>query len=189
METKNTCSEALKKKFESVCGERYTNCDGLSCINDIKLFSPLLQDLASVCDHVTEFGTRTVCSTWALMAGLPKTLHSYDFVKCKTKELEEIAKENNINFKFFCTSTIDSTVSIEETDMLFIDTEHTYKQLSMELSLHGTKARKYIAFHDTSTYSDLFLAIDEFIAKNPKWKYKLVILESYGFTVIENGTV
>jgi len=189
LETKNSYSESLKKKYENVCGKRYTNCNGLSCINDMEFCSPLLYYLASQCDHVTEFGTRTVCSTWALMAGLPKVLRSYDFVPCNTKELEEIAAENNIDFKFVCASTIDPKVSIEKTDLLFIDTEHTATQLSVELALHGNKASKYIAFHDTSSHPVLLSVIDNFVKQNTQWRYKLVLSEDCGITVIENGTV
>jgi hypothetical protein len=106
-----------------------------------------------------------------------------------SKSFEKLAIENSVDFKFTCASTIDPEISIEETDLLFIDTEHTFDQLSVELKLHGSKVRKYIAFHDTATCEGLFLAIDDFIKQNPQWKYKLVISESYGFTVIENGTV
>ena len=189
METKNTCSESLENKYKDVCNKIYINCLGNAAKNDLDLFIPILRDLSSKCDHVTEFGVRTVCSTWGLLAGLPKVLHSYDFVKCNTKEVEEIAKENGVEFKFFCASTVDPKVHIEATDFLFIDTEHTGAQLSAELYLHGAEVRKYIAFHDTNTCPDLLLVIDIFIRQNPQWKYKLKISEGCGFTVIENGTV
>jgi hypothetical protein len=76
LEAKNTCSESLKRRYENVCEKNYTDCNNSTCFNDIELFSPLLCFLSGQCDHVTEFGVRTVCSTWALMAGLPKVLRN-----------------------------------------------------------------------------------------------------------------
>jgi hypothetical protein len=40
-------------------------------------------------------------------------------------------------------------VEIEDTELLFIDTLHTYQQLSSELKLHSEKVSKYIILHDT----------------------------------------
>lgn len=187
METTNTCTKSLEEKYNDVCGKFYTDCNGVVAKNDMNLFAPILKELSSECDHVTEFGVRGVCSTWALLAGLPKRLCSYDHVKCNIKVVEKIAKENNVDFKFICASTIDSKVIIEETDFLFIDTEHTCQQLHNELMLHGKRVRKYIAFHDTCFFPEIVKAIDEFIVKNPQWKRKIVNTEGCGFMVIENG--
>ncbi len=64
-------------------------------------------------------------------------------------------------------------VGIEETDLLFIDTWHVYEQLKEELRLHGSKARKYIVLHDTTTFGEngegegrrgLWPAVEEFLA-------------------------
>ena len=43
-------------------------------------------------------------------------------------------------------------VKIEPTDMLFIDTWHSQRQLRQELAMHGNVPTKYLAFHDTHTY-------------------------------------
>ena len=74
-------------------------------------------------------------------------------------------------------------IEIEETDLLFIDTWHCYDQLKAELRIHSSKAKKYIAFHDTHSYGmkdegtntglGLLPAIIEFMVENPKWKFKI----------------
>jgi hypothetical protein len=78
---------------------------------------------------------------------------------------------------------------------LFIDTLHTYNQLKQELTLHGNKAQKYIAFHDTYTFGlrgednvdkkGLMTAIIEFMTENPHWKFKIHKTNNNGFTVLE----
>lgn len=165
--------------------------------SDINEHLPTLKKYAEECDHITEMGVRWVVSTFAFMAGLPKKLISYDIDPLenwgfKTEELVELAKENGIDFQFKIANTLD--LEIEETDLLFLDTDHTYHQLKGELSLHGNKARKYIIFHDTTTFEfkgmngdtiGLWPAIGEFMSENNHW----VICERFhnnnGLTILK----
>jgi dolichyl-phosphate-mannose--protein O-mannosyl transferase len=97
---------------------------------------------------------------------------------------------------------------IEETDLLFIDTLHTYAQLRGELAKHADRIRKngVIILHDTVTYghqdepiyphasplarptykgkSGLLMAIDEFIDANNKWRIELIRQNNNGLTVL-----
>lgn len=77
----------------------------------------------------------------------------------------------------------------------FIDTLHTYDQLKQELRLHGNKAKKFIAFHDTHTFGingedqkdkkGLLPAIIEFMIDNPHWNFKIHKTNNNGMTVLE----
>jgi hypothetical protein len=123
---------------------------------DIREHLPTLKEYASKCDHVTEFGVRWVISTWALIAGSPKTLESFDINHYKTwgvdeKILNEAATEAGVYFKFWQDDVL-KTDKLVETDMLFIDTLHSYKQLKMELYLHAHKVKKYLVFHDIVSF-------------------------------------
>ena len=57
-----------------------------------------------------------------------------------------------IPYKF--TAGDDLLVPMEDTDFMFIDTWHTYKQLAAELELLAPKVRKYLAFHDTVAFAN-----------------------------------
>ena len=46
-------------------------------------------------------------------------------------------------------------IVIEETDILLVDSDHTYEQVEAELRLHANKVKKYILFHDTTLYGDV----------------------------------
>src|SRR6478736_6697523 len=92
-----------------------------------------LTELAKECDHITEMGFRHGASACAMLKAQPKKLISYDLVKGNTEV--QLIQGNTLE------------VQIEETDMLFIDTLHTYDQLKEELRLHGNKAKKYLVFH------------------------------------------
>ena len=146
--------------------------------SDINEHLPTLCKYASMCDHVTEFGVRSVISTFALLAGSPKMMVSYDIEDICMDALELEAK-GTVRFRFLQGDTTKITIS--PTDLLFIDTLHNYRQLNTELELHASKVGKYIIMHDTTTFGEigesykglpekgLWLAIEEFLVKNPKW--------------------
>ena len=107
-----------------------------------------LKQYALRCETVTELGTRFGVSTAAFIAARPKSIRCHDLVKYDNiPPLEESAKSLGIKFEFFEENDLQSD-NIIESDMIFIDTMHTYKQLAMELYLFGNKAKKYLAFHD-----------------------------------------
>lgn len=117
--------------------------------SDIVLHLPVLEYYASQCKHVTEFGVREGHSTVALLAGAPVLS-----VDIEHSPIVDLLKTLDLPHKwdFIKSSTLDVTVG--ETDMLFLDTLHTYDHLSKELARHGHLARKYLAFHDTFTCGD-----------------------------------
>ena len=176
--------------------------------SDINEHLPTLKKLAEECEHVTEFGTRWCCSTSALLIANPKKLISYDVSKHPAiKVIEKFSRSAVLSekLKFICptefvfhrASTLE--VSIEETDLLFIDTWQVYDQLKEELKLHGNKVKKYIVMHDTETYKNhgdtlkgklpnaggLRAAINEFLAANPNWKEWKHYQNNNGLTVLK----
>lgn len=149
---------------------------------DISEHLRTLKNYSSKCDHVTELGTRWVCSTWGLLAGGPARMVSYDINSIDPSmlaEMNRLAHMQGTEFEFRKENVLDT--AIEDTDLLFIDTLHTYKQLKQELYLHGNRAKKYIIFHDTVTFGTvdevdqksekkgLMPAIKEFLTENPRW--------------------
>ena len=134
-----------------------------------------LREYASRCDSVTELGVRWVVSTWALMAGRPKRLTSFDIhhfgiYGVDPENLDNAASNAGVIFKFYQEDVL-TTDKLFETDLLFIDTVHSFKQLSMELHLHANKVKKYIVFHDTSSFGEMDEAE---IRPNPGWPKELL---------------
>ncbi len=108
---------------------------------------PRLYALAKECEHITEMGTRHCTSTTAFLYAQPKKLICYDIIEQpEVKELAALAGDTE--FVFINKNTLE--VTIEPTDLLFIDTYHVYDQLKSELDLHADKVKTYIAMHDTS---------------------------------------
>jgi len=165
--------------------------------SDINEHLPTLKRYTELCDTVIEMGVRTVVSTWAFLAGKPKKLTSIDIVdplkyNVSMDSIRALAKENDTEFKFLLEDT--TKIDLEECDLLFIDTWHVYEQLKKELELHGDKAKKYLIFHDTTTFAHrgetqghvgLKPAIDEFLQQNSHWKVKEVFTNNNGLTILE----
>lgn len=163
--------------------------------SDINEHLPLLSFLAQQCDHVTEFGVRTGASTLAFLHGLrgkhDARLRSFDInddfnVK---RSFEPLTKTDWV---FVMASTL-TIPKIEPTDLLFVDTLHSYTQVSMEVELHGEQAKRWIAFHDTQTFGligdngsqGINAAIDRFMAARPEWRIVYRTPRNNGLTVIE----
>ena len=160
--------------------------------SDINEHLPVLKRYAEECEHITEMGVRGIVSTYALLAAKPMTLISYDIRDCNWESLRD--KALPIDFRFIIGDTRE--VVIEPTDMLFIDTLHNYDQLSVELKLHAAKVKKYLVFHDTTTYAHvgesydglsrlgLWPAIEEFLEKHPEWSIKERFTNNNGLTIL-----
>jgi len=100
-------------------------------------------------------GHDVVLITSTALTGKPKVLISYDidptWVQRANEVLSPLASEETV----FEARLGDTTeVEIDATDFLFIDTFHTYEQLKKELELHADKVRRFLAFHDTSTFGE-----------------------------------
>lgn len=155
--------------------------------SDINEHIPIMHKYANECNHITEFGVRHGVSTWAWLASNAKIIRCFDIVNVEEnlKLHYGSAKDTKKDFTFTCVNTIADKLEIEKTDLLFIDTEHTYEQCSQELKMHGHKVNKYIIFHDTTLCLELNKAIEEFLSNNLNWKIKEVHKNNNGLTILE----
>lgn len=177
--------------------------------SDINEHLPTLKRYASECQSVTEMGVRFACSTWAFIEARPKKITCidirYDFFEPSEKWVKKMCEFYNIEFIW---KTDDSLkIEIEQTDLLFIDTLHTFNQLSKELEKHHKFVSKYIILHDTTTFghidesiyghasnivksesvssTGLRPALNNFLTKYSEWKIKEDFTNNNGLTVIE----
>jgi len=188
--------------------------------SDINEHLPTLKRYAEECDHITEMGVRWVVSTFAFAVAKPKTFVSIDIIDPRSdfenwnsvwgsgERLNNIIKycaENNVNYSFLLSDT--TKITIDETDLLFIDTLHEYNQIKTELKLHGNKAKKYLIFHDTENFKfrdertpdvyglsskdklGIWSAIEEFLIENPHWKIHELFTNCNGLTILKRVNV
>jgi len=175
--------------------------------SDINEHFPTIIKYGKQCDHITEMGVRGIISTWGWLSTNPKKLVAYDIQDPSNwngslDDVRDTAQSIGTEFEFHLANVLE--VEIEETDLLFLDTWHAYKQLKAELALHASKVRKYICFHDTTSYADcdetsyekwgdkwksedigIWKAIEEFLEDNPEWKLEKRFTNNNGFTIIK----
>jgi len=157
--------------------------------SDINEHMETLYKYAKECGHITEMGVRWVSSTWAFLLSSPKKLISYDIVKNNNiNEVIDISKEYGINFEFDEKDVL--SITIEPTELLFIDTLHTYNQLINELNLHSKNVSKYIILHDTVSFGtvdeNIYNHASDIIKSSNKTKQGLINAIS-DFLESENG--
>jgi hypothetical protein len=158
-----------------------------------------LRGLAFWCKHVTEFGVRAGCSTAALLAGLADSvddgggkLMSYDIQPfIRQEEFEQAARAEGVEFCFY--QRDDLAITIEPTDLLFIDTVHTYRQLDAELRKHEEWVKRWIVLHDTytddykdspgSSGKDMWIAVLKLCAKG-HWRIQDDDARQFGLTIL-----
>lgn len=178
--------------MSNIITEKYT--EAATRYSDIYRHVPRLNKIATECDSIIEMGTRGAVSTWAFVEANPEKLTCIDLHRtAAVDELDSILKNSGINFNFLQANTLK--IEVDECDLIFIDTLHTYIQLREELRLHGNKAKKYLAFHDTTTFGHtsengdkqrgLVDAIDEFLESNPHWSRHEVYEDNNGLTILK----
>lgn len=176
--------------------------------SDINEHIPAIIKYGSECETITEMGVRWVVSTWAWLACAPKKLRCYDLYDpshwgANIQDVYDTAEAYGLDFKFEVADVLK--MEIEETDLLFIDTWHAYDQLKAELKIHAHKVKKYICFHDTTSYATfdenpghenswegktsgkgIWLAIEEFLEENKdEWELAHRYMNNNGFTIIK----
>lgn len=185
--------------------------------SDINEHLEFLYNMGKEVNHITEFGVGYGKSTLAFFAAVEETggtLHSYE-IKSRDVILsiperknynhqEELAVLSKIETAFNMARDAGLNVTlhlqdslahdIEETDLLLVDSHHTFNHVLAELTKHGDKVRKYIIFHDTETYGlsgqekgsvGIWPAINQWMDGHPEWKIKEQYYNCNGLLVIE----
>ena|SRR3990167_9763208 len=155
--------------------------------SDINEHLPILKSYALLSDVIIELGVRGMVSTWGLLAGHPKEMLSVDIVhpsehRGSVEEAVELVEKEGTIWDFLLASSLE--VELPHHDLLFIDTIHSYDQLSQELKLHSPRTSKYIIMHDT-VIPEMQRAIGEFLTNNMDWKVKEIFENNNGLTILQ----
>lgn len=176
---------SLEEKYQHLLGN----------VSDIQDALAPLRRFASQVRRVTEFGIRTANSTTALLAAQPESLIAYD-IGLQLQYLQDLDRvKGRTNFQYRQGDTRE--IEIEVTDMLFIDTQHTYGQLKTELQRHSGRVTTFLAFHDTAGYrfadevqtntekKGLWPAIQEMLDNDRCWENVFELVNGFGLTVLK----
>jgi hypothetical protein len=172
---------------------------GKNSIQWIAHYMPILYEYAQKCNSVIEIGVNQVCSTWAFLHAAPVDgVTSIDIDLQRSAYMKRHDMESNIwlqwayelaekeTVKFEAIESDSLKIKLPEHDLLFIDSLHTYEQLSQELTLHGNKTQKYLILHDTLIYPELNQAIQEFMDVNKQFEVHEIYKSIPGLTILKN---
>jgi hypothetical protein len=168
---------------------------------DINEHLPVLMAYACESSHITELGVRSGESSLAflfacLYAKGRRALRSYDIVPDWTAAANFAkARKDGADAQYIIGDSLK--IEIEETDLLFIDTKHSFDQLRDELKRHAGKVRKWIILHDTYTYGlktgeddkGLLSAVIGFLIDNPQWKFHAYFTNNNGLTILKRTSL
>ena len=171
--------------------------------SDIHEHVPVLNQLARQCGHITELGVRFGVSSVAFMRSVAQ-LRSYDvYIQPETRALFAAAIAAGKDVAITEASSLDVS-NPEITDLLFIDTDHTYSLLYKELRIWEKYVKKFIVLHDTTTFAyqdqslssdalirsplsekhGLWPAVEEFLIENPHWIIQTRYENNNGLTIL-----
>ncbi len=116
----------------------------------IALHLPWLRALGNSLSDVIEFGVKGGASSSAWLLGA-EHVTSYDIVSTvEARQLEQLAQSR---WTYRIQSSLEAPV--QECDLLFIDSLHTFAQCDAELRRHADLVRRYLVFHDTLTFGSV----------------------------------
>ncbi len=187
--------------------------------SDIYEHLPTLRELARECSSAIEIGVRDIVSTWGILQGLSETqekTRSYLGIDLafppasKLSLAKRLSQGNEIQFEFWPAN--DMEIDIPETDLLFIDSLHTYCHMTYELEKFSHKVTKIICMHDTSdpwgnaddssyngdyseyppyidrTKKGLWPAVVDFLSRHPEWTLQERKTNNHGFTILRRAS-
>lgn len=155
---------------------------------------PILKQYAKKCDHITEIGVNIGHSTRGFMAGRPKKMVGIDYKEygSDTQKIKDLARHNGIEYDYVLADSL--SVTIEPTDLLFLDGNHTYEYVIGELRKHSPNVKKWMFAHDINHEGKMspvgkpyavMAGITTFLKENNKWKIKLIDKRQVGLLILE----
>lgn len=128
--------------------------------------------------RILELGTEFGISTYIFRAMAPDAaITTVDISDCS-----RFVNGLNVDFKQTSSQKLAESWS-EPIDILFIDTEHTYEQVLLELNGFAKHVTGAILLHDILSFPDVERAILDWLKENPNWTY-LPYRERFGMGVL-----
>lgn len=175
----------FEKEYQKVCETK----------SDINEHLPWMSEIITKhnCKSVVEFGVGYAVSTRAFMRH-DIQLNCYEIVlQSGVKDYFNTARKFGRNINLHLENTTSHLTRIPETDILLIDSYHSYDHVMVELKYHAHKVKKYIFFHDTTKFAHrgeggeprgVWDAVEQFLSLNTEWELIERRTNNNGMTLI-----
>lgn len=156
---------------------------------DLNEHMPKLRALAEQVDRVVEFSHRKD-SFLAFASGARVSFTSYN--SQVDELLSKVNQPNPINIAHSPKSDLGPP---QETDLLFLDTTHTFDFVHTAMTKWAAHVSRYIVLHDTVSYGErgedakdgLRYAVKQFIEDKPEWCIAFHTDKQHGLTVLSKN--
>lgn len=149
---------------------------GLQNPRDLNEHFGIMRQYAEKCKHITEFSKRRE-SPIPFLVTEPDRFVSYNTERDLILDGIKVNRwkiKTDVTVKHLTSSQVDT---IEETDLLFIDSTHTAAVMYEELTKYASRVRKYLVFHDTTAYGEqgedngpgILAGIRRFLKEHHEW--------------------
>ena len=141
------------------------------------------------CTSYTELGVNQGTTLATALQQHPSIVRAYDIKLKWYNQVHDlfVAYTTNHSIDYKITECSSVECEIAPTDLLYIDTLHEYEHLHKELSLHGSKVKKYIICHDTAAQPGLKQAVKEYVAANKEWTIVTDCTINVGFMTLKRN--
>lgn len=169
-----------------------------------------LRHYAEGFNSITEFGMKAGASTCAFLLAARNVL-SID-VKPVPGAVDTLKRLAGDAWRFQQGDT--RTVDMQPCDLLFVDADHTFDSVRLELDRHADKVHRRLIFHDTITFGSIGAdgetgrqqweyrrgisvppeclgirpAIDLLMIRDPSWRIHAHHFESHGLLILDRHT-
>jgi BarA-like signal transduction histidine kinase len=175
------------------------------CIEDPHSMYPILRTISKDCQTIVKIGGELEL-LWAIFQGWSESsLEKKQVILIDPNPIAELGVKpflevgNILGAELFYLPTHSLYPHIPKRDMLYINTLHTYDQLTQELTMHHANTNKYILLDNTYKYAlegettgdtqekveGIAKAVSEFVAKYPVWNYAKVSCQGKGYILLE----
>ena len=161
---------------------------------------------ANRCEVAVEFGVKHGASSSALLMEAGHVI-SYDILETpQARQLQRIAGDQ---WEYRIEDSVAAIVP--PCDLLLVDSLHTYAHCNAELNAHADRVRRYLLFHDVTTFGEVGAegesgrqswtyvtgqsvpaehtgirpAIDFLMIRDPSWRIEARYTHSHGLLVLE----
>lgn len=160
---------------------------------DLDKHMDLLRQMGNQVDSITEFSGRQESAIALMMSNAP-LVRSYNLeANSALTHFVDVARKTWPDRKLELSKIPSGAVEkIEDTDLLFLDQDHTYEAVLVELNKFGRSVGRYIILHDTDFFGlngpnnsrGVLWAIAEWIRSNPEWLIYAHTKHQYGMTLL-----
>jgi cephalosporin hydroxylase len=155
-----------------------------------RYFYERMMEYGKQCDHITEIGVNYGKSGKAWLMCNPKKLIGIDISSKFEKYVREFVSCTDTEYTYITANSLD--LDIEQTDLLYLDGDHSHYHVLAELRKFAPKVNKFLMGDDIGaegrpgpTGYHVERAFRDFLNENDEWEFEYKTMIGTGMIVLK----